>query len=204
MSSGVDQHDGGVFDTVTLLGSSCLKHNTKFLSCFHPVLVVVQSGSSRVLCTSWLSKTTSSGPTKFCHWSSFDCALTRKVLLSSYSSDVSNYGRDAALVLSLGQSLLCYVCFVCGGYFRINRCGVGLRSLLAASGTVLVLKHLPSIKIWYAFDVLSKKKPQFHKYCRTRSCGILKIIFFFESGDKTLAYVSEWYIYMAFIISILF
>jgi hypothetical protein len=30
--------------------------------------------------------------------------------------------------------------------------------LLVASGAVLVLKLLPSIKIWYAFGVLSKKK----------------------------------------------
>jgi hypothetical protein len=30
--------------------------------------------------------------------------------------------------------------------------------LLVASGAVLVFKPLPSIKIWYAFGVLSKKK----------------------------------------------
>jgi hypothetical protein len=33
-----------------------------------------------------------------------------------------------------------------------------LCSLLAASGSVLVFKLLPSIKIWYAFGVLSKKE----------------------------------------------
>jgi hypothetical protein len=33
-----------------------------------------------------------------------------------------------------------------------------LHSLLAASGSVLVLKPLPSIKIWYAFGVPEKKK----------------------------------------------
>jgi hypothetical protein len=59
--------NGCLQEWISMMGSSCLKHNTKFLSCVHPVLVVVQSGSSRVLCTSWLSKTTSSGPTKFCH-----------------------------------------------------------------------------------------------------------------------------------------
>jgi hypothetical protein len=32
--------------------------------------------------------------------------------------------------------------------------------LLVASGAVLVFKHLPSIKIWYTFNVLSKKKYQ--------------------------------------------
>jgi hypothetical protein len=31
---------------------------------------------------------------------------------------------------------------------------VGLPSLLIASGAVLVLKPLPSIKIWYSFGVL--------------------------------------------------
>jgi hypothetical protein len=33
-----------------------------------------------------------------------------------------------------------------------------LHLLLATRGSVLVLKPLPSIKIWYAFGVLSKKK----------------------------------------------
>jgi hypothetical protein len=36
--------------------------------------------------------------------------------------------------------------------------GLVLRSLLAASGSFLILKPLPSIKIWYAFSVLSTKK----------------------------------------------
>jgi hypothetical protein len=40
---------------------------------------------------------------------------------------------------------------------------VGLPSLLVASGAVLVFKPLPSIKIWYAFGVLSKKKKLKHK-----------------------------------------
>jgi hypothetical protein len=52
----------------------------------------------------------------------------------------------------LRTGALCCGCLVC------SRCCVGLPSLLVASGAVLVLKPIPSIKIWYVFGVLSKKK----------------------------------------------
>jgi hypothetical protein len=51
----------------------------------------------------------------------------------------------------LRTGALCCGCLVC------SRCRVGLRSLLVASGDVLVLKPLPYVKIWYVFGVLLKK-----------------------------------------------
>jgi hypothetical protein len=51
-------------------------------------------------------------------------------------------------------------CLVCGVV-----CGVGLRLLFAASGTVLVFKPLPSIKIRHALGVSPRKK----KMCRMQT-----------------------------------
>ena len=45
----------------------------------------------------------------------------------------------------------------CGCLLRLAGVELLLRSLLTASGSVLVLKPLPSIKVRYVFGVLSKK-----------------------------------------------
>jgi hypothetical protein len=52
----------------------------------------------------------------------------------------------------------CVVFVQCSGYLQTSWCGVVLHLLQAASGSVLVFKPLPSIKIWYVFGVLSKKE----------------------------------------------
>jgi hypothetical protein len=54
--------------------------------------------------------------------------------------------------------LFCVVFVQCSGCLQISRCEVVLLLLLVASGSVLIFKPLPSIKIWYAFGILSKKK----------------------------------------------
>jgi hypothetical protein len=58
--------------------------------------------------------------------------------------------------LALDRPILLCVCFVYGGYLWISRFGVLLCSLLSASGSVLVVKHMPSIKVWYT-STLKKK-----------------------------------------------
>jgi hypothetical protein len=63
------------------------------------------------------------------------------------------------LFLSLGYALSSFVVVLSVvAVFGLAGVVLLLRSLLAASGSVLVLKPLPSIKLWYAFGVLSKKK----------------------------------------------
>jgi hypothetical protein len=52
--------------------------------------------------------------------------------------------------------LLC-VCLVGVAVFRLVGVELLLWSLLAATSSVLILKPLPSIKVRYAFDVLSQK-----------------------------------------------
>jgi hypothetical protein len=76
---------------------------------------------------------------------------------SCCSSEASSGGRDAALLVSFGQ-VLCCSCVVVVAVFGLAGVELLLHSLLVASESFLVLKPLPSIKIWYAVGVLSKKK----------------------------------------------
>jgi hypothetical protein len=64
--------------------------------------------------------------------------------------------RDFVVYLRTDSFMLC-ACFVGVPVFRLVGVELLLRSLLVASSSVLVLKPLPSIKVRYAFDVLSQK-----------------------------------------------
>jgi hypothetical protein len=71
-------------------------------------------------------------------------------------------GADAQLSLFVCLGCVVVVVSVVGWWLSSDYpvwCGVEfvLRSLFAASGSRLVFKILPSIKIWYAEGVLSKK-----------------------------------------------
>ena len=74
---------------------------------------------------------------------------------SCYSSEVFGVDQDAATVL--GRFFRVVFVLSCVAVLRIAGCGVVLRSLFAARGRCHVLIFSPSIKLWYAICVLSKK-----------------------------------------------
>jgi hypothetical protein len=124
-----------------------------------PVFIVVQdccssgamyvvAGESKTVPFSGLSKSRHPLATSFSA-TRVDGASIREVSGSSRSSEVTGVGRDVALVHSLGLVLILRSRVVGGVEFVLH-------SLFALSCSVLVLKILPSIKIWWR--TLEKKK----------------------------------------------
>ena len=131
----LERHVGGVCDVVSLLGASCKE--TELPVGAPPVFVVALTALLRRYVWSSRMNPKEAG-----------VAVLRRCSVSVKTRrGVSVLGRFFRVVVVLS----------CVAVLRIAECGVVLRSLFATSGRCHVLIFSPSIKLWYAICVLSKK-----------------------------------------------
>jgi hypothetical protein len=107
-----------LLSVVTLLGASRSETQRGDSGCHPPVLAAVQDLSFRGamhIIVGILKTTSSSRPSKSRHLLFLLDGASAKRVKMKLRSSLSGVGRDVALLISLGQALLCCSGYVCGG-----------------------------------------------------------------------------------------